>query len=95
MRRPERLDGALVVYTSIFGAVLASMPALNTRLILSTRRSSISRTKSPILSTRFSGRNEGGTDIARLNYAVEMSSPTKTIFILITDLEDGEISTKR
>jgi Mg-chelatase subunit ChlD len=84
--------GPSVVYSSIFGAVLASMPALNTRLILfDTSVVDLTDKISDPVDALFGAQLGGGTDIApALNYArSRMSSPTKTIFILITDLEDG------
>ncbi|MBQ9813419.1 MAG: VWA domain-containing protein [Thermoguttaceae bacterium] len=84
--------GRSVVYSSIFAAVLGSMPALSTRLILfDTSVVDITEKVSDPVDVLFGAQLGGGTDITpALAYARStMTSPNKTIFVLVSDLEDG------
>ncbi len=81
-----------VVYASVFGAVLASLPSLNTRLIaFDTSVADLSQQMEDPVDLLFGVQLGGGTDIHRaLTYAQEMViRPQDTILILITDLFEG------
>lgn len=81
-----------VVYASIYGAVLASIPALSTRLIaFDTSVVDLSDDLSDPVDLLFGIQLGGGTDIDQaLRYCQEqMQRPKDTILILITDLYEG------
>lgn len=81
-----------VVYSSIFAATLAQLPALSTKLVLfDTRVVDMSEKLSDPVDLLFGTQLGGGTDIGQaLQYCRSIiTRPDKTIFILITDLYEG------
>lgn len=84
--------GESVVYSSIFAAVFAALPALDTRLILfDTNVADVSDQLSDPVELLFGVQLGGGTDIARaVAYASGLiEQPEKTLILLITDLYEG------
>ena len=84
--------GESVVYASVVAAVFASLPALDTRLVFfDTAVADVSDTLSDPVEVLFGVQLGGGTDIARaVAYGQTLvDQPEKTIFLLITDLEEG------
>lgn len=83
---------ASVVYSSIFGAVLASMRAVSTRMVLfDTAVVDLSEQLSDPVDLLFGTQLGGGTDIDRaLAYCQQLvTRPAQTILVLITDLYEG------
>lgn len=81
-----------LVYAGIFGAVMASMPAINTRMIVfDTEVVDLTEELEDPVDFLFGVQLGGGTDIAKaLNYVEsQISRPTETILVLITDLYEG------
>lgn len=81
-----------VVYSSIFAAVLASMPALSTRLVVfDTAVVDLSEKLVDPVEVIFGTQLGGGTDINRaLSYCQGLvRNPNDTILILISDLYEG------
>jgi Mg-chelatase subunit ChlD len=81
-----------VVYAGIFGAVMASMPAINTRMIVfDTEVVDLTEELQDPVDFLFGVQLGGGTDIAKALHYVEthISRPTETILVLITDLYEG------
>jgi Mg-chelatase subunit ChlD len=81
-----------VVYSSIFGAVLASMPTLSTRLVVfDTSVVDLTDKLADPVDVLFGVQLGGGTDINRaLTYCQTLvRRPTDTIMILISDLIEG------
>ena len=81
-----------VVYSSIFGATLASLPALSTRLVFfDTSVVDMTEKISDPVDVLFGAQLGGGTNIANaLAYCrSKMQTPNKTILFLITDLYEG------
>jgi len=81
-----------VVYSSIFAAVMASIPALTTRLVVfDTAIVDLTEMLSDPVEVLFGVQLGGGTDINRaLAYCQELvRQPTKTHLVLITDLFEG------
>ncbi|MBC7996400.1 MAG: VWA domain-containing protein [Leptolyngbya sp.] len=81
-----------VVYSSIFAAVLASMPALSTRLVVfDTAIVDLSEKLVDPVEVIFGTQLGGGTDINRaLSYCQGLvRNPNDTILILISDLYEG------
>jgi Mg-chelatase subunit ChlD len=84
-----------IVYASIFAAVFASLPALDTRLIFfDTNVVDVSEHLADPVDVLFSTQLGGGTDINRaVRYAASLiSEPEKTIFVLISDLFEGGVA---
>jgi len=84
--------GRSVVYSSIFGAVLASIPSIKTRLVLfDTNVVDLTDRLSDPVEALFGAQLGGGTNINRaLEYCQKtVTQPKKTIFILISDLCEG------
>jgi hypothetical protein len=84
--------GESVVYSAVFAAVFASLPALDTRLVLfDTNAADVSDQLSDPVELLFGVQLGGGTDIARaVSYASRLvEQPERTILILITDLYEG------
>jgi uncharacterized protein with von Willebrand factor type A (vWA) domain len=84
--------GESVVYAAIVAAVFASLPALDTRLVFfDTSVADVSDQLSDPVEVLFGVQLGGGTDIARcLRYGASLiAQPDKTLFILISDLEEG------
>jgi Mg-chelatase subunit ChlD len=83
---------ASVVYSSIFGAVLASMRAVTTRMVLfDTAVVDLTEELSDPVDLLFGTQLGGGTDIDRaLAYCQQIvTRPAQTILVLITDLYEG------
>ena len=81
-----------VVYSSVFGAVLASMRALRTQMIVfDTSVVDLTQTLSDPVDLLFGTQLGGGTDIAKaLTYCQQIiTRPEQTILVLITDLYEG------
>jgi len=85
---------ASVVYSAIFGAVLATMPAVDTSLVLfDTAVVDLTDELDDPIDLLFSTRLGGGTDINRaVGYCQQLiRSPQETIFVLISDLFEGGV----
>ncbi len=83
---------ASVVYSSIFAAVMAAIPALATRLVVfDTEVVDLSEQLDDPVELLFGTQLGGGTDIARaLGYCRQgITRPTQTTLVLITDLYEG------
>jgi hypothetical protein len=88
---PERL----VVYASIFGAVMASLRALRTSLVVfDTAVVDLTDQLHDPVEVLFGTQLGGGTDInAAVAYCQDLiSTPADTIFVLISDLYEGGIA---
>jgi len=103
-RRPQReiilcIDqsgsmAASVVYSSIFGAVLASLPAVATRMVVfDTEVVDLSDQLDDPVELLFGVQLGGGTDIGRaVAYCQsQIRDPRNTIFVLISDLIEGGV----
>ncbi len=83
-----------IVYSSVFGAVLASLRAVSTRLVVfDTEVVDLTEQLQDPVDVLFGTQLGGGTDI---NHAVAycqqlISRPTQTIFVLISDLIEGGV----
>jgi Mg-chelatase subunit ChlD len=106
-RRPQRevilcIDqsgsmAASVVYSSIFGAVMASLPAVATRLVVfDTAVVDMSEQLDDPVDLLFGVQLGGGTDIHRaVSYCQELiREPHSAILVLISDLYEGGVETK-
>jgi uncharacterized protein with von Willebrand factor type A (vWA) domain len=85
---------ASVVHSSVFGAVLASMPSLSTRLVVfDTSVVDLTEQLSDPVDVLFGVQLGGGTDINRaLAYCQsKITRPADTIVVLISDLYEGGI----
>jgi uncharacterized protein with von Willebrand factor type A (vWA) domain len=83
-----------VVYASVFGAVLASMKAMNTRLVaFDTHVTDLTEELDDPVDVLFGTQLGGGTDINRaLAYCQsQISRPAETVVVLISDLYEGGI----
>ena len=83
-----------VVYSSIFGAVMASLPAVSTRLVVfDTAVVDLTDELDDPVEVLFSVQLGGGTDINRaVGYCQErISRPEDTILVLISDLYEGGV----
>jgi hypothetical protein len=81
-----------VVYAGIIGAVFASLPALDTRLVFwDTNVIDVSDQLSDPVDMLFGVQAGGGNDAARaLRYGASLvSQPSKTLFIFLSDLYEG------
>ena len=81
-----------VVYSSIFGAVLASMPALSTRFVLfDTAVVDLTEMIKDTVDLLFGAQLGGGTDIHKaLSYCEgHVSRPRDTVLVLVSDLYEG------
>lgn len=85
---------ASVVHSAVFGAVLASMPSLDTRLVVfDTSVVDLTEQLSDPVDVLFATQLGGGTDINRaLAYCQsKISRPSETVVVLISDLYEGGI----
>ncbi len=85
---------ASIVYSSIFGAVLATLPAVRTRLVVfDTAVVDLTEALQDPVELLFSTQLGGGTDINQaLTYCQTLiENPTNTILILISDLYEGGV----
>ena len=83
-----------VVYSSIFGAVMASLPAVSTRLVVfDTEVVDLSDAMDDPVEVLFSVQLGGGTDINRaVSYcAARITRPEDTVMVLISDLYEGGV----
>jgi len=88
---------ASVVYSSIFGAVLASLPAVSTRLVVfDTSVVDLSEQLDDPVELLFGVQLGGGTDIHRaVTYCQELvREPHNAILVLISDLYEGGVAEK-
>ena len=84
--------GSSVVYAGIFGAVLASLPAVSTRVVVyDTEVADLTEQLSDPVDVLFGTQLGGGNDTPRaLDYcAPYITKPNDTIFILLSDLYEG------
>lgn len=84
-----------IVYSSIFGAVLASLRAVSTRLVVfDTEVVDLSEHLHDPVDVLFGTQLGGGTDINRaVGYCQQLvTRPTQTIFVLISDLIEGGVA---
>ena len=84
--------GASVVYSGIFGSVLASLPAVSTRMVVfDTAVADLSEQLQDPVDLLFGVQLGGGTDIAQaLAYCQGViTRPEETILVLVTDLYEG------
>ncbi len=84
--------GASVVYSGIFGAVLASIPALDTRMVVfDTAVADLTEELTDPVDLLFGVQLGGGTDINKaLQYCKQIiTKPADTTLVLITDLYEG------
>ena len=84
--------GASVIYSGVFGAVLASLRAISTRMVVfDTEVADLTEDLHDPVDLLFGTQLGGGTDINRaLTYCQQViTRPTQTILVLITDLYEG------
>lgn len=87
--------GTSVVYSGIFGAVLASLPAVSTRVVVfDTEVVDLTDELDDPVDVLFGVQLGGGTDINRAVAYCQgfMQRPQDTIFVLITDLYEGGVA---
>jgi Mg-chelatase subunit ChlD len=83
-----------VVYSAIFGAVLATLPAVTTSLVVfDTSIVDLTEQLEDPIDVLFSTRLGGGTDINRaVAYCQQLiRSPSDTVLVLISDLYEGGV----
>jgi VWA domain containing CoxE-like protein len=86
-----------VVYSSVFGAVLASLRSVRTRLVVfDTAIVDLTDLLDDPVDILFGVQLGGGTDIAgALSYCEsQITSPSQTILVLISDLYEGGLTEK-
>ncbi|MBN8853197.1 MAG: hypothetical protein BGO55_13325 [Sphingobacteriales bacterium 50-39] len=84
--------GASVVYSGIFGSVMASIPAIRTKMVVfDTAVADLTEELSDPVDLLFGVQLGGGTDIhAALTYCRQIiTRPADTVLVLITDLYEG------
>lgn len=84
--------GTSVVYSGIFGSVMASIPAIKTRLVVfDTAVADLTEELDDPVDLLFGVQLGGGTDIhAALSYCQQIiTKPADTVLVLITDLFEG------
>ncbi|GEP91747.1 VWA domain containing CoxE-like protein [Chitinophaga terrae (ex Kim and Jung 2007)] len=84
--------GTSVVYSGIFGAVMASIPALKTQMVVfDTAVADLTEELQDPVELLFGVQLGGGTDInAALQYCEQIiTRPSDTVLVLITDLYEG------
>jgi hypothetical protein len=84
--------GSSVVYSGIFGSVMASIPAVKTRMVVfDTAVADLTDELTDPVELLFGVQLGGGTDInAALTYCQQIvTRPSDTVMILITDLYEG------
>ena len=89
--------GTSVVYSSVMAAIFASMPVIDTNLVFfSTEVVDMSDRLTDPVDVIFGAQLGGGTDIAQaVTYAAGLvTEPDKTIFLLISDLYEGGLSSR-
>ena len=86
--------GTSVVYSGIFGAVMASLPAVDTRLVVfDTSVIDLTEELDDPVDLLFATQLGGGTDINRaVGYCQGLiRKPDETVFVLISDLYEGGV----
>jgi hypothetical protein len=81
-----------VVYSSVFGAVLASLPALRTQMIVfDTEVADLTKDLNDPVDLLFGTQLGGGTDIDKALAYVEkiIGNPSQTILVVVSDLYEG------
>ncbi|QTE37649.1 VWA domain-containing protein [Mucilaginibacter sp. P25] len=84
--------GSSVVYSGIFGSVMASIPAVKTKMVVfDTAVADLTEELTDPVELLFGVQLGGGTDInAALTYCQQIvTRPTDTVLVLITDLYEG------
>ncbi|WP_118972879.1 VWA domain-containing protein [Taibaiella koreensis] len=84
--------GSSVIYSGIFGAVMASIPAIQTRMVVfDTAVADLTEELDDPVDLLFGVQLGGGTDIHKaLSYCQQLiSRPLDTVLVLITDLYEG------
>ncbi|SFW42382.1 vWA domain-containing protein [Chitinophaga sancti] len=84
--------GTSVVYSGIFGSVMASIPAIKTKMVVfDTAVADLTEELKDPVDLLFGVQLGGGTDIQlALNYCQQIiTRPTDTVLVLITDLFEG------
>lgn len=84
--------GTSVVYSGIFGSVMASIPALKTRMVVfDTAVADLTEELDDPVDLLFGVQLGGGTDIhLALSYCQQViTRPTDTVMVLVTDLYEG------
>jgi len=84
--------GSSVVYSGIFGAVMASIPAVRTRMVVfDTAVVDLTEELTDPVELLFGVQLGGGTDIhLALGYCQQIiTRPTDTVMVLVTDLFEG------
>jgi Mg-chelatase subunit ChlD len=84
--------GASVVYSGIFGSVMASLPAIKTKMVVfDTAVADLTDELADPVDLLFGVQLGGGTDInAALTYCQQIvTRPSDTVMVLITDLYEG------
>ncbi len=84
--------GTSVVYSGIFGAAMASLPAIRTKMVVfDTAVADLTDDLQDPVDLLFGVQLGGGTDIAKaLKYCQQLvTRPTDTVLVLITDLYEG------
>ena len=84
--------GSSVVYSGIFGSVMASIPAIKTKMVVfDTAVADLTEELTDPVELLFGVQLGGGTDInAALTYCQQIvSKPADTVLVLITDLYEG------
>jgi len=84
--------GSSVVYSGIFGSVMASIPAIKTKMVVfDTAVADLTEELTDPVELLFGVQLGGGTDInAALTYCQQIAPrPTDTVLVLITDLYEG------
>lgn len=84
--------GSSVVYSGIFGSVMASIPAIKTKMVVfDTAVADLTEELTDPVELLFGVQLGGGTDInAALTYCQQIATrPTDTVMVLITDLYEG------
>jgi Mg-chelatase subunit ChlD len=84
--------GSSVVYSGIFGSVMASIPAIKTRMVVfDTAVADLTEELDDPVDLLFGVQLGGGTDIhAALSYCQQViTRPADTVLVLITDLYEG------
>jgi Mg-chelatase subunit ChlD len=86
-----------VVYSAVFGATLASLRAVRTRMVVfDTEVVDLTETLNDPVDLLFSTQLGGGTDINRaVAYAQQhVTNPADTVLVLISDLYEGGVATE-
>ena len=86
--------GESIVYSSLYGAVMASLPSLATRIVFfDTEIADMTEHCTDPVDILFGAQLGGGTDINRaVTYCRELiREPRNTIFVLISDLYEGGV----